>query len=153
MARFHVGGRMNAATAATANHVAAQFWNPHASARPRIAEIHIVVTVATAVNIAIQRSSARGATPGLTVTPDIDSNNDRDFAPVSTSVLELAAFTTQPTLETPALERWNLPASVGAGVILPFPRGIVVPFGTGLCVATPTAAAFPVCDITFVWDE
>ena len=153
MARFRVAGRMNAATAATANHVAAQFWNPSANARPRIIEVHIVVTTAAAAHISLQRSTARGATPGATATPDIDNSDSRDVAPPSASVLELAAFGTQPTVDASSLQRWILPASIGAGIILPLPDGVTVPPGTGLCVLTPVATAFPISDISFVWDE
>lgn len=151
--KARVAGRMNAATVATLDHVAAQLWNPHTTNRIRVYEIEIADTVATAVNIGLRRSTARGATPGATVTPTIASDLERAIAPPSGAVLELAAFGTQPTLEGVNLWRWYLAATAGSAVILPIPEGIVVPPAAGLCITTPVAAAFPISDISFAWEE
>lgn len=151
MAQITLAGR-TAATAATANHVAAAIWNPHASARIKVTEIHICTTTAGAANISIQRSTTRG-TPGSTITPTIASASQRDLVAPSGAVLDLAAFTAQPTLEAPSLRRWNLPAAVGAGVILVFPEGVIVGPGAGLCIATPTAVIFPASDISVAYED
>lgn len=150
---YYVGGRMNAATAATLRHCAAQLWNPDAADRINVQEIWVCDTAASVANIALARSTARGATPGATVTPDLDNAINRGKVPNSASVLELAAFGTQPTMDASDLFRWNLPAAIGAGVQLPLGRPIEVPPGTGLCVITPTAVVFPICDLTFVFED
>jgi hypothetical protein len=153
---YRVSGR-SAATAATLNHVAGQLWNPSTTVPIWVRELHVVVTTAAAANIGLQRSTARGATPGSTVTPDIDSDIENALSPPSASVLELATFGTQPTLATPAFENWYLPAVAGGGVMFVFGergRGAVkVKPGNGLCVYTTQAAIFPASDVTFVWEE
>ena len=148
--RYSVGGRMAAITAATAGHVAAQIWNPAAARRIRVREIHCAITVAGVCNVAVRRSTARG-TPGATVTPDLDNADERDTAPQSGALLDLAAFTVQPTLDTSDLWRWIIPSAVGAGVM--YPCDFTVPPGTGLVVATPVATAFQISDFTFVFDD
>jgi hypothetical protein len=111
-------------------------------------------TAATVSNPAVQRSSARGATPTATVTPDIDNDWSRAVAPPSTAVLELATFGTQPTLAGPDLFKANLPAAIGSGFIIPFAgRGILVPPGTGLCVYTPVAVILQPADVTYFCEE
>ena len=150
--RYAVAGR-TVATAATANHVAAQLWNPHGSKSIYVREIWVFSTTAGVSNIQIIRSSARGATPTATATPDADNAFDRRAVPPSAAVLELATFGTQPTLAGPQMGQVNLAAQIGAGIIIPFPQPIEVPFGTGLCVSTPVAVILPASDVTAVWDE
>lgn len=153
MRHFAVGGR-SVATAATADHVAGQLWNPDSVRSLWVVEIHMQKQSATADGHQITRSSARGATPTLTVTPDVDNDFEREVTPDTAAVLELATFGTQPTLAGPALYRGNLPAAVGAAAQYVFPgSGIKVPPGTGLCVATPTALALIATDITIVFYE
>jgi hypothetical protein len=153
---YRAAGR-SAATAATANHCAGQLWNPSTTVPLWVREIHVVVTTAGAANIGLQRTTARGATPTTTVTPDIDSDIENALAPPSTAVLELATFTTQPTLATPSFQNWYLPAVAGAGVMFVFgERGrgaIKVKPGNGLAVYTTQAIIFPASDITAVWEE
>lgn len=113
----------------------------------------VCLTAATVCNLALARSTARGATPGATVTPDLDNSQNRGKAPNSAFVLELAAFGTQPTVDGSDLVRWNLPAAIGAGVILPLRRPVEVPAGTGLVLITPVAVLFPISDVTFVVED
>lgn len=150
---FSVAGR-SIDTAATANHVGAQLWNPDATRSLWVAEIHIQKVGATVDNQGIQRSSARGATPTLTVTPDLDNDYEREITPDTGAVLELATFATQPTLAGPDMVRGNLPATTGAAVQYVFPgRGIKVLPGTGLCVFTPVAVILQDSDYTFLFWE
>jgi hypothetical protein len=145
--KHYVGGR-SAATAATANHAAAQIWNPNANARIFLYEVWVCITTAGVANIGCKRSTARG-TAGSTVTLGVDNSIERDMAPPSAFVLDLAAFTAQPTLAGVDLMRWNLPAAIGAGVILSFPDPITIPPATGIVITTPTAVVFPASDFTF----
>jgi hypothetical protein len=154
MHSYALGGR-TVATAATANHVAAQLWNPHATIPIFVRQFWVCSTTAGVSNLAINRSNARGATPTATVTPDIDSDMDDYVTPTSASVLELATFGTQPTLDSPAMYRWNLPGVIGAGFIFVFDPPIKVSPGNanGLCLYTPVAVILPASDITVIWDE
>lgn len=153
MSEIRVSGR-TVATAATANHVAAQIWNPHATLRITVTEMHCAITTAGLANLGLARSTARG-TAGSTITPAIQNEAGREVAPPSGLLLDLAAFTVQPTLDSSTLylDRWNLPAAIGAGVILPFVPGLVIPPGAGLCLLTPPAVIFPASDVTFVVDD
>jgi hypothetical protein len=60
---------------------------------------------------------------------------------------------TQPTLQTPALARYALPAAIGAGLVLVFDPPIRVAAGEGLAVATSVATIGQPADVTFVWEE
>lgn len=149
--RIEVGGR-SAATAATAGHVAMQVWNASATRRIEIEELHCAITTAGVANLALRRTTVRG-TPGSTVTPDSDNSYQRDAAPPSGFVLDLAAFTVQPTVDASDIRRWNLPGAIGAGIIWVFSVPLIIPPGTGLAIATPTAVVFPASDFTAVVDD
>ena len=148
---YTVRGR-SAATVATADHVIAQVWNPHASARIKVVSFAIFKqggAGAAGDSLRLRRSTARG-TAGSTVTPDIDTHSERAIAPPSGFLLDLAAFSVQPTLDTSDFGiGWTAPAVVGAGIVYPIPSGIVVPFGTGLVLVQVAATVWPISEITF----
>ena len=150
--RYSVCGR-GLATAATINHVLAQLWNPSSTVPIFVTGVGLASTAATAGNYKLQRSSARGTVPTSTVTPTIVSDFERKIAPPSGAVLELATFTTQPTLDGVPNFQWPTPAAIGAGFMSPFETkdipGIKILPGAGLCIANLTAAINPVSDITF----
>lgn len=150
--RWSLAGR-SANTAATANHVAAQLWNPSSNRPVWVSAIALAQRAATVSNIALKRSTARGATPTTTVTPTIASDYEREISPPSAAVLELATFGTQPTLEGVPLFSWNDPAAVASGFIIPFEtkdlQGIKILPGAGLCLYTIDAVIFQASDITF----
>lgn len=150
--RYSVAGRAPN-TAATANHCAAQLWNPSTTISIYVHEIHVAQTTATVSNLMVSRSTARGATPATTVTPDIDSNYEGVLAPASAAVLELALFSTQPTLAVPPRLQWNLPAAIGSGLMWVFAEPWRVLPTNGICVATPVAVILQAADYTFVWTE
>lgn len=150
--RYSVSGR-SAATAATLNHAAAALWNPSSAFNISVREIWIVKTVATADNHAIAFITTRG-TAGSTVTPDIDNDYARQSPPPSGALLDLAAYSVQPTLQSPPLARRNLPATVGSALYFDFrDYPILVRAGQGLCVYTPVATILQASDFTFTWDE
>jgi hypothetical protein len=153
MRGFSIGGR-TVATAATANHAAAELWNPSATKGIYVTQIAWSKTVATADNIGIVRSSARG-TARSTVTPAQQNDADYQAAPPSGAVLDLSVFSVQPTLisATAFMFRWNLPAAIGSGFILPLPDPIFVPAGTGLVILTPAAVILQPADVTYFWRE
>lgn len=153
MGTYSVGGR-HLATAATANHVGAQLWNPSTTKGIWVTAVAMFQTGGVVSNPALSRTSARGATPTSTVTPDIDNDWDRAVAPPSGVVLELATFGTQPTLAGPDLFKANMPAAIGSGFMVPFAgRGIFVPSATGLAIYTPVAVILQPADVTFFWEE
>lgn len=153
--RYSVGGRMNAATAATADHVAVNLWNPSGSKSLWVVSVEFFNTTATAMPAQLIRTSTAGTTPGSTVTPDADNAYNRQVTPASGALAYTAAFSgAQPTVQGPPIKRTNLAAAIGTGMIWAFyDTPIEVPAGTGLALSTPAATAFQVCDFAFEWDE
>lgn len=145
---------MTAASAATDAHGVAALWNPHASLAIRVVEISLVAVTAPGAGsgIELRRISVRG-TPGSTVTPAIQQHDGRVLAPPSGALLDLAAYTGQPTLEAGGLWAWILGAVIGSGFIYPIPRGITLLPGAGLALVNRAAIAVPAAEVTFVWLE
>lgn len=146
---YYVSGT-TAATAATDQHAIAQIWNPSTTRTIVLVEGAIVVFGApgAGAGFLIRRSSARG-TAGSTVTPNGANHYRNDAAPDSGFVLDLAAFTTQPTLVVGDLgPAWVLPAVTASGIVYPMPRGIEIPPGGGLCFVNRAAIAFPTAEVS-----
>lgn len=153
MNKYSIAGR-SVATGATANAVGTALWNPSTAKPIWVCEIKAFKTVATVDNPGLVRITARG-TATLTVTPDIDNDKSRRLTPPSGALLDLT-YSAQPTLADPYLERTNLPAAIGSGLIWVYPNEddwIEVPPGTGLAIATPVAVILQPMDVTFVWKE
>lgn len=155
---FAVRGR-TVATAATADHCVAELWNPHSTQRIRVREIAlncIAAAPAAGASVYLRRSTARG-TAGSTVTPGIQHDADRAIAPPSGALLDLAAFTGQPTFETGGFWGWGFAAVQASGVIYPFgnwaPKGLVIPPAAGLCIVTAAAVAIPASEVMFAVEE
>jgi hypothetical protein len=147
---YIVRGR-NAATAATADHAIAQLWNPHSTQRIKVIQIAVFKTTAGTAGDAfrLRRSTARG-TAGSTVTPNIESHSERAIAPPSGMLLDLAAFSVQPTLASGEVgPGWVAAAFAASGIMYPVPGGIVIPPGTGLVIAQVAATIWPVSEIMF----
>jgi len=152
---YSVRGR-SAATAATADHAIAALWNPHATARIKIVSFAVFKQGGAGTagdSIRLRRITARG-TPGSTVTPGIAQHSERGIAPPSGALLDLAAYSVQPTLDTVDLGiGWTAPAVQGAGIVLPVPGGLVLPPGSGVAIVQVAATAWPASEITFYWLE
>lgn len=146
---FFVGGR-SANTAATANHAAACLWNAGTTV-VWVKQIVCTKTVATADNHCLRRATARG-TAGSTVTPTSVFEARQNAAP-SGVVLDLAAYSVQPTLAAGELKRDNLPATVGASWTWVFDEPIAIAPGAGLAVVTPVAVILQASDFSFEWYE
>lgn len=117
-----------------------------ASARFRLLETGIFCAAATATVLAFGRPAAAGATPTSPI--NLLPEDPADSTPGCKTAL---AWATPPSPPTAAMRRLNLPATIGAGVILTFPRGIVVAAnGTLVHENVGTTGA---CDIYFVADE
>jgi hypothetical protein len=153
MRRFSVAGR-SAITNATTEHSAVQFWNPSTTTPVFIYEIWGVKTAAVADNLALVKTTVRG-TAGSVVTPTIINCLEVDpIAPNSGVLLDLAAFTVQPTHSTIYLARANLAASIGASFVWYFNKPIAIRNGgVAVCVPTSLSIAIQPADFTFVWSE
>lgn len=153
MRSFAISDR-TAATAATANHAGAQLWNASANRSLFVTQISWAKTVGTVDGLGLVKSSARG-TPGTSLTAVAQNDVDGDAAPPSGAILDKAAFTVQPTLVSGTAYgfRWNLPATIGSGFILPLPDPIRVAPGTGLVIVTLGNVILQPADVAFFWRE
>lgn len=151
---YSVNGR-NAATAATADHAVWQLWNPHATQRIKLVSFFMFANAAGTAGWAgrLRRTTARG-TAGSTVTPGIAQHSTRGVAPVSGALLDLAAFTVQPTLDTvDSSMRTTLSAAAAAGLVFPIPGGIEIPPSTGIAFIQVGATASIAFDLGVSWLE
>jgi hypothetical protein len=89
--------------------------------RISILEIKTFLAAATASVFSYGRPTAAGVTSGGSTLFQAD-----DPAVQASTTNRVLAWTTAPTAPTVAMERWSGPATIGTGVILTFPRGIVV---------------------------
>lgn len=154
MSVYSVSGR-TAATAATADHVIGALWNPHANLRIKVLEVHLVRNGTSGGRPGIYRTDTRG-TAGSTVTPDDSNDWDAVEAPRSGALLDMAAYSAQPTLRSPAMYGGGLATATGSTAVCEswiFPDGIWLPPSEGLAIVTFAAVAFSASDVTFVWEE
>lgn len=150
MSAYSVRGR-TAATVATLNHAIAAIWNPHATQRICVTEIGLTKQggAGTAGDaIYVTRISARG-TAGSTVTPGIAQDHGRSIAPPSGFLMDLAAYSVQPTLDGVGMRGFTLAAVQASGLIIPLPRSIELPAGTGLAICQAAATIMPICEVHF----
>lgn len=150
---YSVRGR-TAATAATADHGVFTLWNASGTKRIAVYEYGLAAAVAPAAgaSIYLRRVTARG-TAGSTVTPGAPQSFAGDAAPPSGALLDLAAYTVQPTFSAAGFQGWVFAAVAASGLIYPIPRGIEIPPGAGLSVVTAAAVAIPASEVWFSWEE
>lgn len=149
---FSVRG-FTAATAATADHSLAELWNNNTTKAIKVLEVGVSKAGgagAAGDSLYICRTTARG-TAGSTVTPDAD--NSWELAGSTSTLLDLAAFSVQPTKAAPNMWGWTAAAVAGAGIIWPTPRGIWIPQSGGLAIVQRAATAWPTSEVYFVYEE
>ena len=149
---YYVNGK-TAITAATIDHAITQLWNPSAGRRLTVWEIHVFKQAAGAADEPVLRRSTARGTAGSSIVPTAVNQGKRDIAPPSGAIVDLAAFTAQPTLEALGLAGGVAPAAVGSGFIWTFPDGLMIPAGNGLVLTTGIALAFPVSRVSWVFSD
>jgi hypothetical protein len=150
MARFSVAFRSAGAGSATL-----PLGSVYATAavRPKVVEVGIFNTTATAVAVALVRLSAGTGTKGAAVTPVYEDDNSQ--AAVTTVA---NTHTVTPTTIGIALKQASLGAAIGSGIIWTFgggkTAGLIIPNSTtdALGIIIPTGTG-QICDINFTWDE
>jgi hypothetical protein len=100
------------------------------------------------------RISARG-TAGSTVTPAIQNHSERAIAPPSGLLLDLSAYSVQPTLDSTAtpLFGYTFAAVSGSGFVYPIPGGWILGPGAGIGFAQVPATASVAFDVNASWLE
>ena len=117
--------------------------------RPRLRELHLFNTTATAVSLKLVRVTTTGTQgTGLTEMPTVPE----DPAAIATA---FNTHTVAPTITSGDLLRVALAGAIGSGVIYTFPdQGIVIPAtaNNGLAVVVSTGTG-QVVEATMIWDE
>lgn len=117
-----------------------------ATHRYRLLETGVFMAAATASVFSFGRPAAIGVTPTTPVL--LLPEETADANPECKTAL---AWGTSPTPPTAAMRRLNLPGTIGAGIILTFPRGITVAVNGTL--VHENVGTTGVSDIYFVADE
>lgn len=119
--------------------------------RPRLVEVGIFNTTATACAVALRRVTAAG-TSGATqsVVYESDSSQAALATPKDT-------WTVAPTFTTGNVRVASLGAAIGSGIIWTFggsTGGLVIPntAGDGVVISVLTGTG-QICDVSFAWDE
>jgi len=115
--------------------------------RPRLLEMGITISAATASVFGLGRPQAIGVGPTSPVTVLAEDPAD----PAATVVTCLAWGTTAPTVPLQFFRRVSLPGTIGAGIIWTFPRGLIIPVSSSIVLWNITAVA--VADVWVVIDE
>jgi hypothetical protein len=120
-------------------------WRSTATDRANVMEIGYISATATAQTLGLGRPQAIGVTPVnvLFLAEDFSS-------PASTMNGSLS-WATSPTVPLNFFRRFNLPATLGAGIVFTFPRGLNIPISASLVlwnISTTVAS-----DVWCVLDE
>jgi hypothetical protein len=118
-----------------------------AGCRPRLVEVGVFNSTATACAVALRRVTAAG-TSGATqsVVYESDPSQTALATPKDT-------WTVAPTFLAGNLKAADLGAAVGSGIIWTFP-GAIIPNTTGDgIVISVLAGTGQICDVNFTWEE
>lgn len=110
--------------------------------RVKVLEIGFFLVAATASQIGLGRPAAIGITPTAPVDFLVEDPND---VLASGVVQSAVAWGTGPTVPTAFLRRISLPATIGTGVVLTFPRGITIPVSSSLVLWNISACSLLDC--------
>lgn len=143
MSLYGLSQRTTSGTAATPS------WEVRSAStnKPRVMEVAISQNAATAGVYGLGRPAAIGLTP--TSPQNFVAEGDAG-APTSLSTAAVA-WGTAPTVPTNFNRRMSCPASIGAGVIWTFPRGLDIAATNSIIIWIIATA--PVCDVWAVVDE
>lgn len=133
----------------TATAAASASWELRTTSgnKPRLMELGVSQVTAVAGVYGIGRPAAIGITP---TTPQTFLDESDGGGPVGNSTAALA-WGTGPTVPANFFRRFACPATIGAGAILTFPRGLGIPISASIVIWIIATA--PVCDVWGVVDE
>lgn len=112
-----------------------------------LVEAHLMNTTAVAAEFTLNRLTAAG-------TPGTGKTETKEY--VNSVAASLTAFDTHSADATVGdeIDRIQLPAAIGGGVILTFGgRGIEIPAGTANGIGFVPVGTGQICVVKFVWDE
>ncbi len=113
-------------------------WDARAAAshKPKIMEVGLSMNAATASVYGLGRPAAAGTQTTPVVWLD-EADGEAPAGVISSAV----AFSGAPTVPTQFLRRVSTPATIGAGIIWTFPRGLGLPESGNIVLWNITAAA------------
>lgn len=117
------------------------------SNKPKIMELGISQVTAVAGVFGIGRPAVIGVTP---TSPQTFLDESDGNAPVGLTT-SCVAWATPPTVPANFFRRVACPASIGAGILFTFPRGLGIPISSSIVVWVIATA--PVCDVWCSVDE
>lgn len=118
-----------------------------AGVRPRLVEVGVFNTTATACAVALRRVTAAGTSGS---TQSVVYESDSAQAALSTPK---DTWTVAPTFVAGNLRAASLGAAIGSGLVWTF-SGLVIPNTTGDgIVVSVLAGTGQICDVSFTWDE
>lgn len=146
---LYEAGVLTVVTAATADNAYASLWNLGTVVRPRVREIGITTTSATASKVAIKRITARGTITTSQLGAALDSGD-----PASQLTLDYV-YSAQPTVTGTYFRRAHMAATIGVGLVWSWwgGPGLVIPVSVGIAIVTPTALAGQPMELYVVWEE
>lgn len=148
MARFHAAWRTAGAGSAT---LPIGSLYATAAVRPKLVEVGVFNTTATAVVIGLIRVTTTG-TQGSTITAAYEDDSSQTAVATAKDT-----HTVAPTLGG-KIRQAALGAAIGSGIIWTFgsgkTAGLVIPntTGDGIALYIPTGTG-QICDVNFTWDE
>ncbi len=122
----------------------------YASANTRVIlrEVHVIQTVATQVELSIQRFTTAGTSPAVTGEGKWDPDTPNREATIRNT------HTVGPTITAGEVESIMLPGIIGSAWVWAFTGGFIIPIGVangaGVVVVNGTGQ---VVETTYVWDE
>ena len=145
---YAVAGR-SGTTAATSGHSICSLWNPAGGEAISVWQVHYHFLSGNNV-LSLCRTTTKG-TPATTVTPDADNDFGRRAAPSSAPVLDLGAYSVQPTKVASDNLRCGSAGAIGANFSWALTVPITVPPGTGLAI-NQTSAVAQGGEVAFLWE-
>jgi hypothetical protein len=143
MALYALSQRTTATAAASAS------WEVRSTSanKPKVMELGISQNTAVAGVYGIGRPAAIGVTP---TSPQTFVDEGDGNAPAGNTTAAVA-WGTGPTVPANFNRRVSCPATIGAGILFTFPRGLVLAISNSIVVWIIATA--PVCDVWAVVDE
>ena len=114
--------------------------------RPQILELGFTQVTAVAATIGLGRPQAKGVTPTTPQTVLAEDNGE-----VAGNTTVAVAWGTAPTVPSNFFRRITCPATIGAGVIWTFPRGLII--ASNFSMILWVIATAPVLDAYVVENE
>jgi hypothetical protein len=149
MARFSAAYRT---TGAATNLLPMASIYATAAVRPKIVEVGVFNSTATALQVALVRLTTAGTSTAVVGVYEDDDSQAAVATPRNTH------SSTGPTIGTVSLRIATLGAAIGSGVIWTFgggkTSGLLIPAatGNGIGLYTPTGTG-QICDVSWTWDE